>query len=88
MDYAALMDLVSRMGTRLISSGAETYRVEETISRILAAYGQEGRVYCVPNSLIITIRIPDKLPFTQLCRIPMRTNDGKTGGFTVRCHSR
>ena len=75
MDYAALMDLVSRMGTRLISSGAETYRVEETISRILAAYGQEGRVYCVPNSLIITIRIPDKLPFTQLCRIPMRTND-------------
>ena len=75
MDYAALMDLVSRMGTRLISSGAETYRVEETISRILAAYGQEGRVYCVPNSLFITIRIPDKLPFTQLCRIPMRTND-------------
>jgi len=75
MDYTALMDLVSRIGVKLASCGAETYRVEESIIRILAAYGQEGRVYCVPNSLFITILIPSQLPLTQLCRMPDRGND-------------
>ena len=75
MDYAALMELVSRIGVRLASSGAETYRVEESITRILTAYGQEGRVYCVPNSLFITILIPNQLPYTQLSRMPRRGND-------------
>lgn len=75
MDYAALMELVARMGTQLASCGAETYRVEESITRILTAYGQEGRVYCVPNSLFITILIPNQLPFTRLCRMSKRGND-------------
>ena len=75
MDYAALMELVARIGVRLASCGAETYRVEESITRILSAYGQDGRVYCVPNSLFITILIPDQLPFTRLCRMPKRGND-------------
>ena len=75
MDYAVLMELVARIGVRLASSGAETYRVEESITRILSAYGQEGRVYCVPNSLFITIAIPNQLPFTQLCRMPKQGND-------------
>ena len=75
MDYSRLMELVCQVGTRLASSGAETYRVEESITRILAAYGQEGRVYCVPNSLFITITIPGALPATQLCRMSDRGND-------------
>ena len=64
MDYSRLMELVCQVGTRLASSGAETYRVEESITRILAAYGQDGRVYCVPNSLFISILVPDGLPIT------------------------
>ena len=75
MDYSRLMELVCQVGTRLASSGAETYRVEESITRILAAYGQDGRVYCVPNSLFISILVPDGLPITQLCRMPDRGND-------------
>ena len=75
MDYSRLMELVCQVGTRLASSGAETYRVEESILRILAAYGQEGRVYCVPNSLFITIYVPNQLPTTQLCRMHKRGND-------------
>ena len=75
MDYSRLMELVCQVGTRLASSGAETYRVEESILRILAAYGQEGRVYCVPNSLFITIHVPGSLPTTQLCRMHRRGND-------------
>ena len=75
MDYSLLIQLVSKVGTSLASSGAETYRVEESITRILAAYGQEGRVYCVPNSLFITIHVPGGLPITQLSRMPKRGND-------------
>ncbi len=75
MDYSLLIELVARVGTSLASSGAETYRVEESITRILGAYGQEGRVYCVPNSLFVTILVPNSLPITRLCRMPKRGND-------------
>jgi uncharacterized membrane protein YjjP (DUF1212 family) len=50
-------------------SGAETYRVEESVKRICAAYGLEARVYAIPHSLIITIMIPGQRPITQLCRM-------------------
>ena len=39
MDYRVLMKLASELGTRLAVAGAETYRVEESIVRVLAAYG-------------------------------------------------
>lgn len=69
MQYRTLMELASQLGTRLAMAGAETYRVEESIIRVLAAYGLDARVYSVPNSLFITIVVPDGLPITQLCRI-------------------
>ena len=69
MNYEKLMDLVSAMGSQLAISGAETYRVEESVKRICAAYGLEARVYAIPHSLIITIMIPGKSPITQLCRM-------------------
>jgi len=69
MDYSILMKLVSEMGCQLATAGAETYRIEESIVRILKTYGLEGRVYSVPNSLFITIMVPDGLPITQLCRM-------------------
>ena len=69
MNYEKLMELVSAMGSRLAMSGAETYRVEESVKRITAAYGLESRVYAIPHSLIITIMIPGGTPITQLCRM-------------------
>lgn len=75
MEYRNLMHLVSEVGIRLARSGAETYRVEESVVRILAAYGLESRVYSVPNSLIITVLVPEGLPITQLCRIEQHGND-------------
>ena len=55
INYTLLMELVSEIGCKIAMGGAETYRVEESVNRILAAYGVESRVYSVPNSLIITI---------------------------------
>lgn len=69
MEYRILMELASELGTRLAVAGAETYRVEESIVRVLAAYGLDSRVYSVPNSLFITIMVPGELPITQLCRM-------------------
>lgn len=69
MNYTLLMDLVSEIASKLAVSGAETYRVEESVKRICAAYGIESRVYAVPHSLIITIVIPGQQPMTQLCRM-------------------
>lgn len=69
MNYTMLMDLVSAIATKLAVSGAETYRVEESVKRICAAYRLEARVYAVPHSLFITIMIPGERPMTQLCRM-------------------
>lgn len=73
--YKLLMDIASAVGTRLAAAGAETYRVEESVIRILRAYGYEAKVYSVPNSLIISIDIPGELPVTSLFRIKNRGND-------------
>lgn len=75
MNYTLLMELVSQIGCGIAMSGAETYRVEESVNRILGAYGVESRVYSVPNSLIITIHIPGQAPMTQLCRMERKSND-------------
>lgn len=75
MDYTLLMELVSKIGCHIAQGGAETYRVEESINRILGAFGVESRVYSVPNSLIITILVPGQAPITQLCRMKRSATD-------------
>lgn len=75
MDYTLLMELVSRIGSHIAMGGAETYRVEESVNRILSAYGAESRVYSVPGSLIITILVPGQPPMTQLCRLQRTGTD-------------
>ena len=75
MNYTLLMELSSKIGCGIAMGGAETYRVEESVNRILTAYGVESRVYSVPNSLIITIMIPGQPPMTQLCRMERKGTD-------------
>lgn len=55
-DYDELMDLSINVGYRLLENGAEIYRVEESIRRILAAYGvSDGEVFAIPTCIIVTI---------------------------------
>ena len=75
MDYTILMELVCAISSRLATSGAETYRVEECVQRICAAYDIDARVYAVPNSLFVTIHIPGERPLTQLCRMDHHSTD-------------
>ena len=47
MDYDILLDLVTELGYNLAMSGAETFRVEESINRILSSYGIESEVFAM-----------------------------------------
>ena len=75
MDYNILLDMATDLGYELAMSGAETFRVEESISRVLAAYGVESEVFAIPNYLIVSIVTEDGTPITRMRRIGTHGND-------------
>jgi len=75
MDYNILLDLVTDLGYELAMSGAETFRVEESISRVLISYGIESEVFAIPNYLMVSIIGEDGTPITRMRRIGQHGND-------------
>ena len=75
MDYNTLLDLATDLGYELAMSGAETFRVEESISRVLAAYGVEAEVFAIPNYLVVSILTEFGQPITRMRRIGHHGND-------------
>ena len=75
MDYNLLLDLTADIGYELAMSGAETYRVEESISRIFASYGIKAKVFAIPNCLTVSIETPEGKPMTRMRRIGFHGND-------------
>lgn len=68
MDIKHLSDLTIEIGFRLLTSGAEIHRVEDTICRIAAAYHAKADVFAIPASLVVTIRDEENRSFTQTRR--------------------
>lgn len=75
MDYKTLLELAIDLGYRLAMSGAETYRIEESIRRILASYDIDSDVFAIPNCLIVSIKTLDGQPMTRMRRIGFHGND-------------
>lgn len=75
MDYDKVLNLGAELGRRLMASGAEIYRVEESVERLLRAYGLEPQVFAIPNCLIVSITTPQGHPITRMCRIPSHGTD-------------
>lgn len=75
MDDITLIDLASDLGYELAMSGAETFRVEESVSRLLCAYGLNAEVFAIPNYLIVTVLTKKGLPITRMRRIGSHGND-------------
>ena len=75
MDDITLIDLASDLGYELAMSGAETFRVEESVSRVLSAYGLNAEVFAIPNYLIVTVLTKKGLPITRMRRIGSHGND-------------
>ncbi len=75
MDYSGLLDVAMKLGYRLAMSGAETFRIEESINRFLSAYGISAEAFAIPNLLIINIETPDGQTMTRMRRIGHHGND-------------
>ena len=75
MDLDKLLDFATDLGYELSMAGAEIFRVEESISRVLRAYGMEPEVYAIPNCIIVSVTLPDGKSKTEMRRIGFHGND-------------
>lgn len=75
MDYNTLLDLATDLGYEQAMAGAETFRVEESISRVMAAYGVEAEVFAIPNQLVVSLITDTGKPITRMRRIGYHGND-------------
>ena len=75
MDHNTLLELATNLGYELAMAGAETFRVEESIVRIMAAYGVNAEVFAIPNYLVVSIIDADGRPITKMRRIGSHGNN-------------
>ncbi|MGD7044565.1 threonine/serine exporter family protein [Jeotgalibacillus proteolyticus] len=72
-----IMDVSLLAGKIMLESGAETYRVEDTMMRIAASYGiKESHSYVTPTGIMFSIETEEPTK-TKLMRISNRTTDLK-----------
>ena len=70
MDYDKLLTLSGDLGYELLMSGAEIYRVEESVRYLLEAYGVEsGEVFAIPNCIIVGFAAHGQKPLTRIRRV-------------------
>ena len=55
MEQDKLLNLGTELGRRLMVCGAEIYRVEESVNRLLTAYGLIPQVFAIPCCLFSNI---------------------------------
>ncbi len=75
MDYTQLLDMAIEVGYRLAMCGAETYRIEESVNRIMAAYGIQAETFAIPNCLHASIQDQKGNPITRMRRIGYHGSD-------------
>ncbi len=85
MDYETLLNTAAELGYQLMYSGAEIYRAEESVRRLLHAYGLENpEVFAIPNCLIVSVATPQGHPVTRMRRVPLHGTDIE---LLERCNS-
>ncbi|PKM60646.1 MAG: threonine/serine exporter [Firmicutes bacterium HGW-Firmicutes-4] len=76
MTVTQLSHVAMEMGVILLSNGAETYRVEESMHRICIALGaKEAEIFVVPTTIIISVTLEGEVPLTRTRRIHSRKID-------------
>ena len=75
MDYNILLDLTTELAYQLAMCGAETFRVEECIKRVMKAYNIQAEAFVIPNCLHVSIETADGIPMTRMRRIGFHGND-------------
>lgn len=75
MEYSKLLDIASDLGYELAMCGAETFRVEDTVTLVLKAYDVDAEVFVIPNCMHISIEPVIGRPVTRMRRIGYHGND-------------
>lgn len=75
MHYDRLLDGCCRIGAELVRCGGEIQRAEDTVRRLLAAYGLAGEVFAVPNCVWVSVIAPDGRAHTVMRRVPSIATD-------------
>lgn len=73
MQKAGLMEIVLKAGEIMLTSGAEIYRVEETITRICDSYNLPCESFVLPTGVFVSFRNEDGSIQTAFKRIKQRT---------------
>lgn len=74
MDEDKILEIAVRTGSLLLMSGAETYRVEETIVRICRSYGLSCNAFVLPTGIFVSAEGSNG-SMTVVRRISHRTVD-------------
>lgn len=75
MNYDVLLEGCCEVGYRLLNCGGEIYRVEDTVRRLLAAYGLHGDVFAIPNCLIVSVTDDEGKIHTRMRRATVSGTD-------------
>lgn len=75
MDYEVLLDGVCEMGYRLLRCGGQIYRVEDTMRRLVAAYGLTCEVFAIPNCLIVSVTDENNHVVTRMRQAKVGSTD-------------
>ena len=68
--YEELLEFAVSLANKLQACGAETYRVEETINRIVAAYGVERvDAFVIPSSIMASLETDGGQIITKIRRL-------------------
>lgn len=72
MDIDRLLHLATRAGSIMLSSGGETYRVEETINRICLSYGVDyADSFVTPTGIVVSVS-KDYKTYSLVKRVKVR----------------
>lgn len=70
MDYNRIVQLILDVGEELLKSGAENFRLEDSLYRMCKSYGfKRYDVYAIPSNLQITVETPEGEIITQIRQI-------------------
>ena len=71
-----IMEIAAQSGTLVLENGGETYRVEETITRMGHAFGfDEVECFAVPSGIFISYRKHDGSIETAVKRVRRKGTD-------------
>jgi len=75
MEIREVLDIALEAGEILLRNGAETYRVEDSITRICNAYGHPCEAIVLPTGIFLTVYSSGFESETSVRRIKVRTLD-------------